>query len=88
MTDAELFSMARARTNSKIGFYIHSSVFVIVMLRDEIARIKSGQATHANYERTAVRWWDRHSCPLLIEDGEDLCAISWSVLSSRPLSRL
>lgn len=94
MTDSELIEMARARTNSKIGFYIHASVFVIVMvalfainylsspdkawslypflgwglgvaihgvvaigvfasgfkdrmLRDEIARIKSEQITHA-----------------------------------------
>ncbi len=94
MTDAELIEMARARTNSKIGFYIHASVFAIVMvalfainylstpdkawslypflgwglgvaihgvvavgvfasgfkdrmLRDEIARIKSEQGTHA-----------------------------------------
>lgn len=94
MTDAELIEMARSRTNSKIGFYIHASVFGIVMvalfainylsspdkswslypflgwglgvaihgvvavgvfasgfkdrmLRDEIARIKSEQATHS-----------------------------------------
>ena len=32
MTDSELLEMARSRTNSKIGFYIHASVFVIVML--------------------------------------------------------
>ena len=32
MTDAELLRMANSRTNSKVGFYIHASVFVIVML--------------------------------------------------------
>lgn len=32
MTDNEILEMARGRTNSKIGFYIHLSVFVIVMV--------------------------------------------------------
>lgn len=32
MTDKELLDMARARTNSKIGFYIHASVFAFCML--------------------------------------------------------
>ena len=32
MTETELLDMARMRTNSKIGFYIHASVFVLVML--------------------------------------------------------
>ena len=32
MTDTELLEMARGRTNSKIGFYIHLSVFAIVMV--------------------------------------------------------
>jgi hypothetical protein len=32
MTDAELLNMARVRTYAKLGFYIHASIFMVVML--------------------------------------------------------
>lgn len=32
MTDQEVMRMARLRTNAKLGFYVHASIFVVVML--------------------------------------------------------
>jgi 2TM domain-containing protein len=32
MTDQEILRMARVRTYAKLGFYIHASIFVVVML--------------------------------------------------------
>ena len=32
MTDQEILRMARARTYAKLGFYIHASIYAVVML--------------------------------------------------------
>ncbi len=32
MTDNEILEMARTRTNARVGFYIHVSVFAVVMI--------------------------------------------------------